>query len=607
MKILKLLAVTATAFVTFLSCQKEISFESGGKSAGTLVKDAAGDCAPATVNGIYKKDTVLTDLNFVDVQVNVTTPGTFDIKSDTVNGYSFSKTGSVTFGTNTIRLYASGKLVAAGVTNTFTITYGTSTCSFDVTVAPQGAGPAVFTLGSVAGVCTQAVPGGTYTAGVALAPANTLTVQVNVTTPGTYLLGAASTNGFLFTSSGTFSATGLQTVTLTGTGTPIAAGISIVTVTNIASTCTYAITVLPAAAPAVFTLDGAPNGCTNFTLNGTYTAGVATAAANTVTLNVNVTTIGSYTLSTNTVNGIKFSKTGAFTATGAQPVTLTATGTPTAAGAFSFTPAAGASTCTFSVTVQPGAAPAVYTLSGAPNACTPATVNGAYAASTPLGATNTVIVQVNVSSVGSYTLSTNTVNGITFSKSGTFTATGLQNVTLQGTGTPVAAGTNTFTPQAGASSCTFDIMVTGASSDVLQCKINGVLNTFNDLADATYFVPGDLLISGGKLYASFPDELVLDIDKSSTGGTVTTGTYVNTLAGSISGGYILGADYTDANIAHWGPRSIVDPSPDPFTIIITSLTATRVVGTFSGTIRDNFGIGTNTKTITEGVFNLPIK
>jgi hypothetical protein len=350
MKILKLLAVAATAFVTFLSCQKEISFETGGKSTGTLVKDAAGDCAPATVNGIYKKDTVLTDLNFVDVQVNVTSPGTFDIKSDTVNGYSFSKTGSVAFGANTIRLYASGKPVTAGVTNIFTITYGTSTCTFAVTVAPQGAGPAVFTLGSTGGICTQAVPGGTYTAGVALTPANTLTVQVDVTTPGTYLLGAASTNGFLFTSSGTFTTTGLQTVTLTGTGTPIAAGVSVVTVTNIASTCTYALTVLPAAAPAVFTLAGAPNACTNFTLGGTYAAGVATSASNTVTLNVNVTTAGSYTITTNTANGISFSKTGVFTTTGVQTVVLTATGTPTAAGAFSFTPVVTTGNCNFSVT-----------------------------------------------------------------------------------------------------------------------------------------------------------------------------------------------------------------------------------------------------------------
>jgi hypothetical protein len=351
MKILKSIALSAALIVAFLSCQKEISFETGGKSIGEFLKDAGGDCAPAAVNGIFKQDTVLAlDANFVDVQVNVTTPGTFDIKSDTVNGYSFSKTGSVAFGNNTIRLYASGKPIVAG-TNTFTITYGASTCTFDITVTGSGVLPAEFTLGSIAGICMQAIPGGTYAVGVPLTASNTLTVQVNVTKAGNYILGAiAPTAGLLFSGSGTFTTLGLQTVTLTGTGTPTTAGIAIVTVTNLASTCTYGITVQAAAPPAVFTLDGAPNGCTNFILNGTYAAGVAASVSNTVTLNVNVTTAGSYTITTNTANGITFSKTGVFTATGLQTVVLTATGTPTAAGAFTFTPVVTTGNCNFSVT-----------------------------------------------------------------------------------------------------------------------------------------------------------------------------------------------------------------------------------------------------------------
>jgi hypothetical protein len=350
MKIFNSIALAAAIFVAFLSCQKEISFDTNGQSVGTFLKDAGGDCTPAVVNGIFKQDSVLAlTANYVDVQVNVTAPGNCDIKSDTVNGYSFSKTGSVAFGNNTIRLYASGKPIIAG-TNTFTITYGTSVCSFDITVTGSGVVAAKFTLGSIAGICTQALPGGTYTAGVALTPANTLTVQVDVAATGTYILAAASTNGFLFTGSGIFTTTGLQTVTLTGTGKPTAPGIAVVTVTNIASTCTYAITVLPPAPPAVFTLEGAPNTCTNFTPAGIYAAGVATSASNTVTFSVNVTTPGSYTITTNTANGVSFSNTGVFTNTGVQPVVLTATGTPTAAGAFNFTPAAGASTCKFAIT-----------------------------------------------------------------------------------------------------------------------------------------------------------------------------------------------------------------------------------------------------------------
>jgi hypothetical protein len=473
-------------------------------------------------------------------------------------------------------------------------------------VVSSGTGTAVFTLGGAPLVCTGATAGGIYTVGTPLTPSNILTIQVNVTNVGTYLLAATSTGGFAFGAAGVFTTTGLQNVTLNGAGTPTTAGIAAVTVTNIASICSFIINVQPAGGPpAVFTLDGAPNGCTNFTVNGTYNAGVLTSAANSVILNVNVTTAGSYTITTNTVNGITFTKTGTFVATGPQTITLNATGTPTVSGSFTFTTNI-AGSCSFSITVLGTLPPAVFTLSGAPAACAPITVNGTYAVGTALVAANTAIVQVNVSTIGTYTLSTATVNGMIFSKSGTFTATGLQNVTLQGSGTPLVAATNILIPQIGASSCTFPVTVTAAATGIFQCKINGVLNTFTDLADATYFVPGDLLISGGKLYSSFPDEFVLDIDKSSTGGTVTIGTYVNTLAGSIAGGYILGADYTDGTNAIWSPASIISPTPDPFTIIITSLTATRVIGTFSGTVRDNFGTGTNTKTITEGVFNLPI-
>jgi hypothetical protein len=605
MKFIYLSVLSLILSIFFISCQKEVSFDNNGTSSGTLKKDANGDCAAVTVNGVYKMDSVLNAANFVDVQVNVSTPGTFEIHSDTINGFSFRKVGSVPFGTSSVRLYASGKPLAPG-NNIFTVKYGSSTCMFTINVAGAGTGVATFSIGGSPGSCTGAVAGGVYTVGAPLVPGNTLTVQVNVSVIGTYAIGAATNNGFIFSGSGTFLSTGLQNVILNGAGTPVTAGPTSISVTNIASTCLYSINVLPVGGggPAVYTLDGSPGSCTGFVINGTYTAAIATTATNTITVKVNVTALGSYTITSNTANGISFSKTGTFATLGAQTVILTATGTPTAAGTFNYTATgAASSTCVFSVLCNAPASPAVYTLSGAPTACTPVTVSGNYFAGTPLGATNTATVQVNVTTTGSYTLTTNTVNGITFSKTGLFTVTGLQNVVLVGSGTPTVAIPTILTPSIGTSSCTFPVTV--ASANIFQCKINGVLNTFTDMADGVYYPPNDLFISGGKLYASFPDEFSLDIDKGST-GAVTTGTYVNTLAGSIAGGYIIDAGYRDALNAVWNPASVISTTPDPFTIIITSLTATRVTGTFSGTVRDNFGTGTNTKTITEGIFNLPI-
>jgi len=351
MKIFKILLVIAVITTAFFACQKELKFPDTGVAYGTFKKDAGGDCLPVTVTGVFKVDSVLTNALFVDVQINANTPGNFDIRSDTVNGISFYKVGTVPFGVNTIRLYPSGKPIAAG-TNTFTVKFGASTCSFDITTVGAGTPAATFNISGSPNACTGATIGGTYTEGVALLPANTLTIEVNVATVGTYTISAAATpaNGFSFTGTGVFTTPGVQNVTLTGSGKPTTAGVSTFSVTNITNSCTYPITVLPASpTAATFSFDGGTGTCTNFLIAGVYTAGVATNSSNTVTLNVTVLTPGTYTITTPTVDGITFSKTGTFTAPGSATVVLTASNTPTNSGTFSFT--MGGSGCSFTVPV----------------------------------------------------------------------------------------------------------------------------------------------------------------------------------------------------------------------------------------------------------------
>ncbi len=70
------------------------------------------------------------------------------------------------------------------------------------------------------------------------------------------------------------------------------------------------------------------------TINGTMTEGTAVSGV-TMSLYANVTTLGTYNLSA-TQNGVTFSGTGTFTALGCQLITLTASGTPTAAGPFTW-------------------------------------------------------------------------------------------------------------------------------------------------------------------------------------------------------------------------------------------------------------------------------
>ncbi|OAZ04131.1 hypothetical protein FLB_14740 [Flavobacterium succinicans] len=68
----------------------------------------------------------------------------------------------------------------------------------------------------------------------------------------------------------------------------------------------------------------------------------------------------------------------------------------------------------------------------------------------------TQIISANVDAAGSYALSTNTVNGVTFTGSDTFSSTGnSQSITLTATGIPLASGTFTYTLNA----CSFTITV----------------------------------------------------------------------------------------------------------------------------------------------------
>jgi hypothetical protein len=229
------------------------------------------------------------------------------------------------------------------------LTLGQFTSRLNLFGNGTGGGVAAGTLGASSGTCTPVTTAGTYTQGIALTSTNTATVQVNVTTPGTFTIATNTVNGVSFSKSGTFSAAGIQSVILDGAGTPTNSGNQTYAVTFGTSTCNFIINFGVGAAPATGTLGGAPATCTPVTPAGTYTQGAALTAANTITIQVNVTTIGAYSITTNTVNGVTFSKSGTFTTTGVQNVTLVGSGTPTGSGNQSFTVTFGTSTCTFSI------------------------------------------------------------------------------------------------------------------------------------------------------------------------------------------------------------------------------------------------------------------
>jgi hypothetical protein len=198
--------------------------------------------------------------------------------------------------------------------------------------------------------------------------------------------------------------------------------------------------------PENFVLEGAPNSCFDFVLNGNYNPGIALNIDNTVSVMVNVTTVGPYSIKTETIDGISFSKSGTFTSTGSQEVILQGTGKPLSNGTFVFTPNTGFSSCTFDVTVTNKEPTASYELAtNADGTCGNYLAPGSYYHGTPLN-NNVIVVTVNVNAPGDFNINTNTVNGITFSRTGNFITTGLQKVQLIGRGTPKEIGVFVFTP-----------------------------------------------------------------------------------------------------------------------------------------------------------------
>jgi hypothetical protein len=223
---------------------------------------------------------------------------------------------------------------------------------------------------------------------------------------------------------------------------------------------------LPTDPLAEFSLSGAPDSCSPVQVNGDYISGQTLTASNTVLVTATVTRPGRYTIQTDTVDGISFSKSGTFITTGSQQLALQASGTLLNPGNPSFLPRGGNSACRFSLLVLPGGPPASYVLeSGANHACTNFVIVSPFVAGLPVSTSNAVSLHVFVTAVGNYAIITSTLNGLSFAASGVFASAGAQTVVLAATGTPQQAGTFSYLPQImgphpiGGESCTFDLVV----------------------------------------------------------------------------------------------------------------------------------------------------
>ncbi|MEP3837100.1 MAG: fibrinogen-like YCDxxxxGGGW domain-containing protein [Algibacter sp.] len=102
--------------------------------------------------------------------------------------------------------------------------------------------------------------------------------------------------------------------------------------------------------------------------------------------------------------------------------------------------------------------------------CSSPTATGAFVSGAALKSNNTITIDVLVNVIEPYTISTNTINGYSFSGTGVFTNIGLNKITLTGSGTPIIEQTDTFTItfEGNGDTCSTDITVTSILSNCLE-------------------------------------------------------------------------------------------------------------------------------------------
>lgn len=239
----KLLIIACIA-VFFTACQQELSPDPVPVSAGYLSVDVNGDCKPVIIAGNYYVGQNLTDSNYIEVEVTVTSPGSYTIFTDTINGYSFKADGIFNNnGVTSIRLRSSGIPVAAG-SDHFSIHYTQSICNAVIAVTDTSIEPAVYTFEAASNICANDTVYGSYIEGIILDTTSKVKLNVNVVSTGTYNIATNTINGYTFSASGSFTNTGIQTIFLNATGTPADAGTNVFTVIAGNSNCSFSVDVL---------------------------------------------------------------------------------------------------------------------------------------------------------------------------------------------------------------------------------------------------------------------------------------------------------------------------------------------------------------------------
>lgn len=408
-----------------------------GTPPPALLSISTVQCSSIVINGNYTQGNSLTNSNFLSVPVTVSQPGTYDMMAITQNGYYFTASGVFAApGDYTIIMngmgtpsngYPAGE---PGDVVSFSVNGRDIDCEIHI--------PVIQAAVSYEISCGMIDVFGDYFIGQETTNDNYITVEVNVATLGYWSIQTNRVNGYSFRGTGTFTQTGVQTIRLAASGTPSAPGVNSFNLSSNSSVNASCTNIEVTVKNVSLSID-----CTTPVFNGQYMQDVAMNTTNTVSFTIDVQATGQTSFRTNEVDGVYFATDGEvyFDTIGEQSLYLTAVGTPTSSGIKTFTlqPTLGLiATCGFDLQID--AQPINFNMT-----CSTIIVNGSYAPDLPMNGNNTIELSVDVKYIGDYTITTNTVNGVSFSGSGTFVQTGIQPVVLLASGTPLEGGDFLFT------------------------------------------------------------------------------------------------------------------------------------------------------------------
>ncbi len=181
--------------------------------------------------------------------------------------------------------------------------------------------------------------------------------------------------------------------------------------------------------------------CNGISVQGTYTTGsTLISTSNTITIPVNVTQLGTYSINTSSA-GMFFNNSGTFTTLGFQNIVLEGSGVPTTTGSNLVTIQMGNTYCNVIINVQNG----IANITTCP---TQGTITGTVATGQTLNNGDLIIPLNNINYTGGniYGFTTASNNGLSLSSplQGTLGATPA-NLTMNVTGSPILSGNTTLT------------------------------------------------------------------------------------------------------------------------------------------------------------------